>query len=41
MVPYIMMGQMVIDGVHFLTECEKKLEAGQSIDGDVEKLKQL
>jgi len=33
--------QMVIDGVHFLTNCEKKLETGQSIDDDVNKLQQL
>lgn len=33
--------QMVVDGVHFLTECEKKLEKGESIDEDVANLKDL
>ena len=30
--------QMVIDGVEFLVACEKKLEAEESIDEDVENL---
>merc|ERR1712024_113170 len=33
--------QMVVDGVHFLTECEKKLEKGESIEEDVANLKDL
>jgi len=33
--------QMVVDGVHFLTECEKKLEKGESIEDDVANLKDL
>ena len=32
--------QMVIDGVEFLIECEKKLEKGQSVDSDFAGLKQ-
>jgi len=32
--------QMVIDGVEFLIECEKKLEKGENIDADVGGLKQ-
>jgi creatine kinase len=32
---------MLIAGVHFLVQCEKKLEAGQSIADDVNNLKQL
>jgi len=32
--------QMVVDGVEFLINCEKKLEKKQSIDGDVTALKQ-
>ena len=32
--------QMVIDGVEFLIECEKKLEKKQSIDDDIGKLAQ-
>ena len=32
--------QMVIDGVNFLVDCEKKLEAGEKIDADVDKLVQ-
>jgi len=31
---------MLIDGVNFIVRCEKKLEAGQSIDEDVKNLKQ-
>jgi len=31
---------MLIDGVNFIVKCEKKLEAGQSIDEDVKNLKQ-
>merc|ERR1712012_360551 len=30
--------QMVIDGVNMLIECEKKLEAGEKIDADIDKL---
>lgn len=32
--------QMVIDGVEFLIECEKKLEKNQSVDADFDNLKQ-
>jgi protein-arginine kinase len=32
---------MLIAGVHFLVQCEKKMEAGQSIADDVAALKQL
>ena len=32
--------QMVIDGVEFLIECEKKLEKGENIDADIDRLKQ-
>merc|ERR1712178_382281 len=31
---------MLIEGVHFLVQCEKKLEANQSIDEDIKNLKQ-
>jgi len=31
---------MLIEGVHFLVQCEKKLEANQSIDEDLKNLKQ-
>merc|ERR1711879_725179 len=31
---------MLIEGVHFLVQCEKKLEANQSIDDDIKNLKQ-
>ena len=32
--------QMVIDGVNFLIKMEKKLEAGEKIDGEVDRLQQ-
>ena len=32
--------QMVVDGVEFMIECEKKLEKKQSIDADLDGLKQ-
>nr|XP_004225810.1 creatine kinase B-type isoform X2 [Ciona intestinalis] len=32
--------QMVIDGVEFLIECEKKLEKGESLESDIKALKQ-
>nr|BAD34678.1 creatine kinase [Polyandrocarpa misakiensis] len=32
--------QMVVDGVEFLIQCEKKLEKGQSVDGDIDGLAQ-
>merc|ERR1712088_1004779 len=32
--------QMVIDGVNMLVDCEKKLEAGEKIDADIDKLVQ-
>ncbi|XP_039264869.1 creatine kinase, flagellar-like [Styela clava] len=32
--------QMVIDGVGFMIECEKKLEKGRSIDADIDKVQQ-
>lgn len=32
--------QMVIDGVEFLIECEKKLEQGQNVDSDIHQLQQ-
>lgn len=32
--------QMVIDGVEFMIDCEKKLEKGQSIDADIDGLAQ-
>jgi len=31
---------MLIEGVHFLVQCEKKLEANQSIEDDIKNLKQ-
>lgn len=31
---------MVIDGVNFLIAMEKKLEAGEKIDGEVDRLQQ-
>ena len=32
--------QMVIDGVNFLIAMEKKLESGEKIDGEVDRLQQ-
>ena len=32
--------QMVIDGVQFLIRMEQKLEAGEKIDGEVDRLQQ-
>ena len=32
--------QMVVDGVEFMIECEKKLEKKQNIDGDLDAVKQ-
>ena len=32
--------QMVIDGVQFLINMEKKLEAGEKIEGEVDRLQQ-
>ena len=32
--------QMVIDGVNFLVAMEKKLEAGEKIEGEVDRLQQ-
>ena len=32
--------QMVVDGVEFLIECEKKLEKKQDIDAEITNLKQ-
>ena len=32
--------QMVIDGVQFLVRMEKKLEAGEKIEGEVDRLQQ-
>ena len=32
--------QMVVDGVEFLIECEKKLEKGESVEADMDGLAQ-